>query len=125
MIEFEKVPLVEMMLKSEGLEVHTVSDQIKALTDTFNSMQKLFMMVTFFIFGVALFISILLIVKLTNSRFREIGLLSALGYSKENIRSMLMWETSILCAVALLTNAVTIGLAVVVIGGVFDISVAL
>ncbi|MFD5172229.1 MULTISPECIES: FtsX-like permease family protein [Bacillus] len=57
------------------------------------------------ILAIGLFISIILLVKLQNSRYRELGLLSALGFSKGAIRRMILSENVLLSGMASVFNA--------------------
>ena len=49
--------------------------------------------------GVAVLISAILLVKQQNTRMREVGLLSVLGYRPREVRRMLLEEGLLLCAV--------------------------
>ncbi|MEG1566423.1 MAG: FtsX-like permease family protein, partial [Anaerovoracaceae bacterium] len=81
------------------------------LQNTFDKLSKLFLVVSILVLSVGLFISSILLVKLQNSRYREIGLLSALGFEKKTIRAIIISENFVLSAMAMMFNGVLVGVA--------------
>ncbi|MEG1724241.1 MAG: FtsX-like permease family protein, partial [Anaerovoracaceae bacterium] len=79
------------------------------LQNTFDKLSKLFLVVSILVLSVGLFISSILLVKLQNSRYREIGLLSALGFEKKTIRAIIISENFVLSAMAMMFNGVLVG----------------
>jgi len=91
------VPVTEG-LEKQNITTKTAVEQVAALEKTFNSVKKLFLGVSILILSIALFISIVLLAKQTNARYREIGILAALGYNKGWIRGILAAENILLAS---------------------------
>lgn len=108
--EFDHIVAVSNMLELKGVTSKNASKDVSALQDTFNSLNRLFLVLSVLIFVIGLFISIILLVKLQNSRYREVGLLSALGFSKEIIQKIILSENLLLACMATVTNVVLITL---------------
>lgn len=108
---FEEIVPVGEMLKEKGIDCKNASEEAAALQDTFRRVSRLFIAVSIIIFGIGLFLSVILLLKLQSSRYRELGLLSALGFHRRTIRAMLTAETLLLSAMAALMNAVMLGVA--------------
>jgi ABC-type antimicrobial peptide transport system permease subunit len=77
---------------------------VYALQNTFDSLNKLFFIISVLIFSIGIFICAVLLVKLQNARCREIGLLSALGFSKRRITAMIVGENLLLSCLATIVN---------------------
>ncbi|MGL4372692.1 MAG: ABC transporter permease, partial [Turicibacter sp.] len=61
------------------------------------------------IFAIGLFISTVLLIKLQNTRYKEIGLLAALGFNKQMIQKILLIENLLLSSLAVIMYLVLIG----------------
>ena len=70
---------VSESLKEQGFAPQDAAAQASAFLDTFQNLRRLFITISLLILGIGILISIILLVKQQNTRFREIGLLSALG----------------------------------------------
>ncbi|MEG1028233.1 MAG: FtsX-like permease family protein, partial [Oscillospiraceae bacterium] len=86
------------------IKSQNVSNEVKALQNTFANLSRLFMVVSILVLTIGLFISIVLLVKLQNSRYKEIGLLSALGFSKNTIRAIITNENILLSILSAVIN---------------------
>lgn len=106
---FEEIPLVSNRLKDKGIEAKTVANEVEVLQNTFENLSRLFLIVSILILVIGLFISIVLLVKLQNSRYKEMGLLSALGFNKSTIRKVIINENLLLSAMAEGFNLICIG----------------
>jgi ABC-type lipoprotein export system ATPase subunit/ABC-type lipoprotein release transport system permease subunit len=104
--EFEQIVPVSNLLKLKGIDSKNASDEVSALQSTFKSLNRLFQIISSLILGIGLFICIVLLVKLQNSRYREVGLLSALGFSRSRITTMILEENLFLSALATIVNLV-------------------
>ncbi|MEG0693304.1 MAG: FtsX-like permease family protein, partial [Oscillospiraceae bacterium] len=111
---FEDIVPVNQSFVDKGLEVKTAAKEVGALQSTFTNLSRLFLIVSILILTIGLFISIILLVKLQNSRYKEIGLLSALGFSQKQIRSMIVNENILLSATSAIFNAILIGITYLV-----------
>lgn len=105
--EFSDIVAVSNRLKLQGVKSDNASDEVYALQNTFQSLGKLFLVLSILILGIGLFICAVLLIKLQNTRYREVGLLSALGYPRRQITGMILQENMLL---AILTAAVELGL---------------
>lgn len=121
---FDDIVSVSEMLKAKDIDSKNVSSEVAALQNTFNSLSRLFLVVSILILAIGLFISVILLVKLQNSRYRELGLLSALGFSKGTIRRMLICENILLSGLASVFNAILIG-CIYVASVVFELSLVI
>ena len=121
---FDDIVSVSEMLKAKDIDSKNVSSEIAALQNTFNSLSRLFLIVSILILAIGLFISVILLVKLQNSRYRELGLLSALGFSKGTIRRMIICENILLSGLASVFNAVLIG-CIYVVSIAFDLNLVI
>lgn len=97
---FETIVAVSDSLNEQNIESQNASAEVGAFLNTFDNLKSLFLTVSILIFAIGVIISAILLVKQQNTRFREIGLLSALGYSKRNIRTMLFYENLLLSFVS-------------------------
>lgn len=108
---FEDIVAVTQTLSEHNIKSETVAKEVASLQNTFQNLSRLFMIVSTLILAVGLFIGIILIAKLQKSRYRELGLLSALGFSKRYIRQMIVYENILLSLMAAVLNAISIGFA--------------
>lgn len=121
---FEDVSAVNDMLLEKGIDSTNASEEVNNLINTFNNINKLFLIVSILIFLVSLFLSVVLLSKLQNSRFREIGLLSALGFNKNQIKSILLTENMML---AIISATITLVLVVgyIIASRIFSVQIEL
>lgn len=121
---FEDVIAINDMLTKKNIDSTNASKEVNSLIDTFDNINRLFLIVSILIFLVGLFISIVLLSKLQNSRFREIGLLSALGFNKKQIKGIILTENMIL---SVISASITLGLVVIFtfISRIFNIQIEL
>jgi ABC-type lipoprotein export system ATPase subunit len=108
--EFSDIVPVSNMLELKGVPSKNASKEVYALQNTFNSINRLFLIMSIIIFSIGIFISIVLLSKLQNSRYREIGLLSALGFSKKIIQKIILSENLLLSFMGTAANVVLITL---------------
>ncbi len=101
-VDFNDVDVVYNELQQSKINATMANETVTALKTNFNSINKLFTVISVLILFVAIFLAVILLVKLQNSRVREVGLLSALGYYRSEIRNMLLLENSMLTAMTLL-----------------------
>ncbi|MFC5406522.1 ATP-binding cassette domain-containing protein [Cohnella soli] len=106
---FEDIVPVSRMLADHQIDSKTSAKEVKALQSTFNNLSRLFLILSILILAVGLFISTVLLIKLQNLRYREIGLLSALGFTKGAIGKMIVSENLLLSAMSSMINAVLVG----------------
>lgn len=112
--EFEDIVEVSNKLKESGYGSQNASTEVAAFQTTFQNLSHLFLTLSIIILVVCVFISSILLFKLQNSRYREIGLLSALGYTKSSIRNMILSENIMLSGIAALFNSLFVVIACVI-----------
>lgn len=105
--EFSDIVGVSNQLGLQGVKTDNASDEVYALQNTFQSLGKLFFVLSILILGIGLFICAVLLIKLQNTRYREVGLLAALGYRRQQITGMILQENLLL---SILTTVVELGL---------------
>lgn len=102
--EFSDIVAVSDDLKLKGIDVASAAVEVGALQQTFDTLNKLFLVISILIFAIGLFICAVLLTKLQNTRYRELGLLSALGFSKGQITWIITDENILLSALATAVN---------------------
>lgn len=121
---FEDVVSVTEKVKEQGVVPQTAAKQVETMQNTFQNLQNLFLIVSLLVLVIAVFISAVLLVKMQNARYHELGLLSALGFHKSTICNMILSENMLLSALAIVCNAVFAGAAIAVCG-LSDIDIAI
>lgn len=116
---FSDIVGVSNVLKLRGITAKTASDEVYALQNTFHNLNKLFLVVSFLILAIGLFICTVLLNKLQNTRYHEIGLLSALGFSRQQISSMIRCENLLLSSLATVVNLILL-FGSILLGKLFD-----
>jgi len=112
--EFEHIVAVSNTLKLHGIEPIDASEEVFALQNTFSTLKQLFLMISVLVIVIGLFISTILLFKLQNSRYKEVGLLSALGFGKAAIKGMIAYENVMLSAFTMMMTMAIIGLVEVI-----------
>lgn len=107
--DFTDVVAVSNSLKLREINTKTATDQVYALQSTFDNLNKLFFVISILVLTIGLFICAVLLIKLQNTRYHEVGLLSALGFSKQQITSMIQKENLLLSGLATTVNLVLLG----------------
>ena len=102
------------MISEQGLTPQTAAQEVEAMQNTFQNIQTIFLMVSVLILMIAVFISAVLLVKMQNTRYHELGLLSALGFHKSVIRNMVLSENILLSGLAIVFSAILTGIAAAV-----------
>lgn len=103
--DFYDIIPIHNLLEEQGYEIKDAKEEASALLRTFENITRLFMVISLLILLTAIFLSTILLNKLQHARQREVGLLSALGYTKQNIKHMLSKETLLFST---LTTSITL-----------------
>lgn len=109
--EFEDVAAVNEELAEQGVNSQNASAEVAAFLNTFQNLKRLFLIISILIFVIGIFISVILLVKQQNTRFHEVGLLSALGYTKGSIGKILLGENVGLAIVSMICSGLFIVIA--------------
>jgi ABC-type lipoprotein export system ATPase subunit len=91
--DFEKISEVDKALKDKDIGVYTKSNEVEAFQNSFNSLLKLYTVLSYLILIVGLVISAIILYRVTIERYAEIGVLGALGYTKANINKIFFRES--------------------------------
>ncbi|MFJ9461825.1 ABC transporter ATP-binding protein/permease [Viridibacillus arvi] len=121
---FEDIVSVSQMLANKKVDSKTAAKEVEVLQNTFNNLSRLFLIVSILILSIGLFISSVLLIKLQNSRYKEIGLLSALGYNKGTIRKMFVSENLLLATMSAVFQTVLLGCTYLV-GMIFNLAISI
>lgn len=113
-IRFEDIVSVSDSLKEQNINTQNASAEVGSFLNTFENLNRLFITVSVLILAVGIFISAILLVKQQNTRYREVGLLSALGYTKGSIRKILLYENIGLAGLSALCSGIFMSLALVI-----------
>lgn len=99
-IDFDNIVPVSQMLSEQGVVCTTAAEEVSSLQNTFRNIQTLFAVVSVVVFGMSIFISTILLIKLQNTRYKELGLMSALGFAHSTIYRMIVSENVLLSCMA-------------------------
>lgn len=108
--DFDKIVSVTKELNKQGLNIKTSSTAVEGMMKSFNDLAKLFKFLSYLILAVGVLISIIIMYKIAIERYVEIGLLAALGYTKRNIKQILIKESMYFsaCGMAMSIGAIKI-----------------
>ncbi|MEG0005961.1 MAG: ABC transporter ATP-binding protein/permease [Clostridium sp.] len=112
--DFKDIVEVSNMLKEKGIDSKNAAKEVLSMENTFKSLEKIFLVVAILISGISLFVCIVLLVKLQSTRYREVGLLSALGFEKADIKNILIKENLILGGLSSIISSVILIIVIVV-----------
>lgn len=93
--EFNNIPQVHKSIKDSGIEVFTKIKEVENFQKSFGGLIKLYNFIAIVILVVGIAISIVMLYKICTERHKEIGILSSIGYSKKNLKSILLNESLI------------------------------
>lgn len=111
---FDDIVPVHDALKDKAITAVTSAKEVAAFQSTFQTIHRLFFIVSCLVLFIAVFISSILLVKQQRSRYREIGLLSALGFDKKTIQRVIINENILMSLIASSLNVVWIGIVYIV-----------
>ena len=97
---FEDIVPVSNNLRLRGIDAKTAAEEVSALQSTFQRLNRLFFVISALVLAVGVFLAAVLLFKMQTARYREVGLLSALGYGRRQITGMLHLENLLLAALA-------------------------
>ena len=122
--EFDDIVAVSNRLQLHKISSQNVSKEVFTLQETFRSLQRLFLIVSALVPLLALFLCTVLLVRLQNARYHEVGLLSALGFRRRETGAMIQAENLLLACLTAAMSAGLLGAAALVCGAAgFPLSV--
>lgn len=98
--DFNDIVAVSNRLKLRGINAKTAAEEVAALQNTFQRLNQLFLIISILILSIGLFLAVVLLFKLQSTRYREVGLMAALGYNRKQIANMLHLENFLLAILA-------------------------
>jgi ABC-type antimicrobial peptide transport system permease subunit len=111
---FADVVAVSNALELRGISAKNASAEVFAFQQSFRDLERLFTVISLLVLFLALFLCAVLLFKLQNSRYREMGLLSALGFRAAYLKRMVRWENLFLSAFSAAVSGGMLALSTVV-----------
>lgn len=108
--KFEDISPVTQMLKEKGIVSQTAVKEVETLQQTFQNVTRLFLLVSSLILALGFFVSYVLIKKIQQARYKEIGLFAALGYNQSMLWKILFRESLMLVVVSLGIQGLLLGM---------------
>ncbi|EMF0098253.1 ATP-binding cassette domain-containing protein [Enterococcus hirae] len=103
---FEYIPKIHRLLKSEGYDIYTKEKDIRAFKNSFADTIKLFTILSNLLLLLFISVSFIIIYRISITRYSEVGILSCLGYSTRNISKILRRETVLFCLLSILFSSI-------------------
>lgn len=103
---FEDIPKIHRLLKSEGYDIYTKEKDIRAFKNSFADTIKLFTILSNLLLLLFISVSFIIIYRISITRYSEVGILSCLGYSTRNISKILRRETVLFCLLSVLFSSI-------------------
>lgn len=91
--DFEDISEIEKKFKDNKIAIFTRAEEVESFLNSFKKLVNLYTVVSYIMLIVGVVISIVILLKITSQRYREIGILGALGYTNKNIRKILFRES--------------------------------
>lgn len=109
---FKDIPTIDKALKDKNIGIYTKAQEVESFEKSFTSLLKLYTALSYIILIVGISISSMMLYKVSIERYNEVGLLGALGYTRSNIKQILIKEniyfatlsTSISCILIVLID---------------------
>lgn len=112
--QFDDIVAVSNGLQLRGIEAKTAVDEVATLQSTFQRLNQLFLIISVLVLAIGIFLAAVLLMKLQSSRYREVGLLSALGYGRRQISGMLRLENILLASLAAVLDLALLAASLVI-----------
>lgn len=110
-ILFDDIVSVSEELVGKNIVSRNAALEVATLCKTFKTLETLFMSLSIVLLFAGLAIGIIMLVKMQNSRYSELGLLAALGLNRITVLKMIVSENLLLAAMSVIINAVLSGIA--------------
>lgn len=92
-VNFEEIPQVHQDLVNQDIVVQDASMDVENLLNTFNKMRTLFTSISIIITAVSFFITLIILIKNRNTRFKEMALYAVLGFKKQDNLKLILLES--------------------------------
>lgn len=94
--DFENIVAVNDELAKEKIQSENASEQVKTMQNTFGKIQTLFMVISGMILFVAMFVVIIILIKMQSARYKMVGLLYSFGFQKNMVSKIIVSENILL-----------------------------
>ncbi len=109
--DFENIVAVSDELAKEKIQSENASEQVKTMQNTFDKIQTLFMVISGMILFVAMFVAIIILIKMQSTRYKMVGLLYSFGFQKNIVSKIIVSENVLLTfLVAVISSFLLIGM---------------
>lgn len=109
--DFEDIVAVSDELAKEKIQSENASEQVKTMQNTFDKIQTLFMVISGMILFVAMFVVIIILIKMQATRYKMVGLLYSFGFQKNMVSKIIVNENILLTIlVAVISSFLLIGM---------------
>lgn len=105
---FENIVIVSEELAKEKIQSENASEQVRAMQKTFTKIQTLFLIVSGIILFVALFLVLIILIKMQSVRYKMVGLLYSFGFQKNMVSKMILNENILLTILVAITASLLI-----------------
>ena len=106
--DFDKIGYVTSEIRNQGIDVATSAKAVESMINSFNDLINLFKFLSYLILAVGILISTIIMYKIARERYVEVGLLSALGYTKKNTKQILIKESLYFSACGMIMSIIVI-----------------
>ena len=108
---FEDIVTISDELAKENILSENASEQVKTMQNTFSNIQMLFFIISGMILCVAVFIIIIILIKMQSARYKLVGLLYSFGFHKDMVSKVIVIENVMLTVcVSITTSLLLIGI---------------
>lgn len=104
--DFEDISEIDKELKDNKMAVFTRAEEVESFLNSFKKLVNLYKIVSYIMLIIGGAISIIILLKITSQRYREIGILGALGYTNKNIRKILLRESKYFAILSILLSVI-------------------
>ena len=109
--DFENIVAVSDELAKEKIQSENASEQVKTMQNTFGKIQTLFMVISGMILFVAMFVVIVILIKMQSTRYKMVGLLYSFGFQKNMVSKIIVSENILLTIlVAVISSLLLMGM---------------
>ncbi|MGL5352709.1 MAG: ABC transporter permease, partial [Clostridium sp.] len=127
MKNFDDIVSIDKEIRDDNIGIFTKAGEIKAFQDSFDSLIKLYTILSYLILIVGILISVAMLYKISIERYTEVGLLCALGYTMKNIKKIMFKESlyffAISCAMSVILIKALDGVYIMQFGYNLDLNV--
>ena len=112
--KFEDINTVNDELAKKDISCESAASEVKSIQKSFQKISKLFSVISLMILALCMFIVIMLLIKLQETRYRVVGLLATLGFNRKSIAKIIYFENLLLASnVTLITGISLYGVQIV------------